>query len=191
VAVMIEINVYRVSCAILAGVILVGCEQTRGLFGMNKKPPDEFAVVSRAPLSMPPDYGLRPPAPGTRRPQELAPRQAARKAVFSNTGAKPKANPKGGFSSGESAILNRAGALNANPNIRRTVDSESTALVQTDVTFLDKLVFWQTQMPPGSTVDPQEEVRRLREAQALGKAPNVGQVPTIKRKKKGMLEGIF
>src|SRR5260221_5118878 len=49
---------------------------------MGKNPPEEFQVVGRAPLSMPPDYKLRPPAPGTTRPQEQSPGVAARAAVL-------------------------------------------------------------------------------------------------------------
>src|ERR1051326_8023507 len=33
--------------------------------------PAEFAVESRAPLTIPPDFELRPPAPGASRPQEV------------------------------------------------------------------------------------------------------------------------
>ena len=29
--------------------------------GLDKRPPDEFTVYSRAPLSLPPNYDLRPP----------------------------------------------------------------------------------------------------------------------------------
>lgn len=35
---------------------------------MGKRAPDEFAVVKRAPLIVPPDYDLRPPDPGAPRP---------------------------------------------------------------------------------------------------------------------------
>lgn len=188
---MKNINVFQAGCLIAAGIALVGCEQTRNILGVTKKVPDEFAVVTRAPLSMPPDYGLRPPAPGQLRPQELAPREAARSILLNNAGAKPAAPPPGKFTAGEAAILARAGALNADPMIRRTVNRESTVLAQADKTFFDKIVFWQKQMPPGTVVDPEKESRRLREVQALGEAPNVGEVPTIKRKRKGMLEGIF
>jgi len=38
---------------------------------------DEFAVVTKAPLIMPPDYNLRPPRPGAARPQEQSERQQA------------------------------------------------------------------------------------------------------------------
>ena len=188
---MKNINVFQAGCLIAAGIALVGCEKTRNILGMTKKVPDEFAVVTRAPLSMPPDYGLRPPAPGQSRPQELAPREAARSILLKNAGAKPAAPPTGRFTAGEAAILTRAGALNADPMIRRTVNRESTVLAQADKTFLDKIVFWQKQMPPGTVVDAEKESRRLREVQALGEAPNVGEVPIIKRKRKGMLEGIF
>lgn len=39
-------------------------------FGLTRDTPDEFTVTTRAPLSMPPDYALRPPRPGAARPQE-------------------------------------------------------------------------------------------------------------------------
>ena len=35
-----------------------------GEFGPGQAPPDEFQVVRRAPLILPPDYSLRPPEPG-------------------------------------------------------------------------------------------------------------------------------
>ena len=188
---MKNIKLIQAGCLIVVGIALAGCEKTRNVLGMNRTVPDEFAVVARAPLSMPPDYGLRPPAPGKERPQEFVPREAARNILLKNVGAKPAPQSQGKFTAGEVAILSRAGALNANSLIRRTVNRESTLLAQVEKTFLDKIVFWQDQPPPGTIVDAEKESRRLREAQALGKAPNVGKVPTIERKRKGMLEGIF
>ena len=38
----------------------------------GKNPPDEFAITTKAPLVVPPDYALRPPKPGESRPQELS-----------------------------------------------------------------------------------------------------------------------
>src|SRR3569623_3370498 len=49
---------------------VAGCESTKEMLGLTTRSPDEFQVVSRAPLSMPPDYSLRPPTPGAPRPQE-------------------------------------------------------------------------------------------------------------------------
>ena len=44
--------------------------------------PDEFRVVRKAPLTVPPEYNLRPPTPGSSRPQELSTESQARVAVF-------------------------------------------------------------------------------------------------------------
>ena len=61
-----------------------GDELTR-TFGLTRDAPDEFQVTTRAPLSMPPDFTLRPPRPGATRPQELTQRQQAEAALVPDT----------------------------------------------------------------------------------------------------------
>ena len=52
-----------IAAAALAG--LAGCSGgTRQALGLVRSSPDEFAVVAKAPLVLPPDFGLRPPIPG-------------------------------------------------------------------------------------------------------------------------------
>ena len=70
--------------AVLAAVALAmgACGNIRGQLGLDKQPPDEFRIVSRPPLSMPPDYALRPPQPGAARPQEASVVDRARQTVF-------------------------------------------------------------------------------------------------------------
>jgi hypothetical protein len=80
------------AAAVLA-VGLGGCEGIRDSLGIGKHPPDEFQVVSRAPLSMPPDFNLRPPQPGVPRPQEGTPRDQAQNAIFNATGQPVPAEP--------------------------------------------------------------------------------------------------
>ena len=48
---------------------------------MGKRVPDEFAVVQRAPLTIPPDFELRPPRPGEVRPQTGTTSDQARAAL--------------------------------------------------------------------------------------------------------------
>jgi hypothetical protein len=109
-----------------------GCSNVRETLGLTKQSPDEFKVVSRAPLSMPPDYNLRPPTPGAPRPQEGTPRDQAQQAVFqySETGVPADAIPPIGEgeaesaqSSGESALLQSAGAAGVDPNIGQFADA--------------------------------------------------------------------
>ena len=52
----------------LGALVLSGCSGARQTFGLDRKPPDEFSVVTRAPLAVPPEYQLRPPQPGAPRP---------------------------------------------------------------------------------------------------------------------------
>jgi hypothetical protein len=61
--------------------LLSACGDFKQLIGMDQPMPDEFAVESRAPLTVPPDFDLRPPEPGAPRPQEKTPQQQAEQAM--------------------------------------------------------------------------------------------------------------
>src|SRR5260370_22235205 len=65
------------ACALL----ISGCSDLKKAIGLERTSPDEFAVESRAPLTMPPDFNLRPPQPGATRPQEKTSDQQARPAI--------------------------------------------------------------------------------------------------------------
>jgi hypothetical protein len=118
-----------------AGVGLSSCSSTRNALGMTKVTPDEFRVVSKAPLVVPPDYALRPPAPGEPRPQELQPESAARIALLGQREAQAR-------SDGEKALVAKAGADKADPLIRYVVDDETGALAHKEKSFADKVMFW-------------------------------------------------
>ena len=172
-----------------------GCSGVKETLGLTKQSPDEFKVVSRAPLSMPPDYNLRPPTPGSPRPQEGTPRDQAQQAVL---GIPADAIPPIGegeaetaLSSGESALLQSAGATGVDPNIRRLVDTETAEDAADSRTLADTLVFWREPEPYGTVVDPAAEQKRLQENAATGQPITEGETPTVVRKKRGMLEGVF
>ncbi len=170
----------------------------RSTLGITKEAPDEFGVVSRAPLSLPPDYTLRPPQTGALRPQDTTPTEVARQTVFrvptDKTASSVVSAPAGGgatSSVGELALLKQAGSGNADPNIRRLVDQENTRLLEADRSFTDRLIFWQKPEAPGVVVDPTKEAQRLRQNVAEGKPTVEGETPIIERKQRGFLEGIF
>ena len=66
-----------------SGILLSGCTGLKRDIGLAPAAPDEFAVESRAPLTIPPEFDLRPPTPGAPRPQEVAAADKARKAIDS------------------------------------------------------------------------------------------------------------
>lgn len=175
----------------LAAFTLSACENAREAIGIGKQSPDEFAVVTRAPLSMPPDFGLRPPRPGAERPQERKVTDSARELIVKSSGAETPQQQALAKSQGETALLAKAGATNSDPSIRRTINRESSILATEDDSFTDRLIFWQDRPPPGTIVDAAAEQKRLRENAGLGDAPTKGRSPKIVRKPKGWFEGIF
>ncbi len=185
----------RVVLCLVAAVLVGGCTDLRNVFSRTKSPPDEFAVYSRAPLSLPPDYGLRPPAPGQTRPQAVVPRNQAATAIRGGQkgGAGAQGAPAGqpAVSTGTQALLKATGAHQADPDIRTLINRESSIMVEENVTLADRILFWKKsgETEQGTVVDPAKEAKRIRENQALGRPLTEGDTPTIERER-GM-KGLF
>ncbi|MEX1147715.1 MAG: DUF3035 domain-containing protein [Sphingomonadales bacterium] len=62
--------------------VLSGCSSIGNALGVTKRPPDELQVVAKAPLSVPPDFNLQPPAEQELQLRELNPREMAYNALF-------------------------------------------------------------------------------------------------------------
>jgi len=95
-----------------------------------------------------------------------------------------------GRTSAEASLVQKAGGGNIDPSIRSRVNTDTKTINDSDKSFIDSLIFWQDSRPAGVVVDPTKEQQRIRDAQAAGQ-PNSGQTPTIKRRQRGLLEGIF
>jgi len=176
-----------VPVAIAAAVLVAGCGgNVKQQLGIAKRAPDEFSVVTRAPLSMPPDYGLRPPRPGERRPQEPTMRAQARGVLVPNAAGDDLAAavPGGttGMTAGDTALLARVGTEPVSEDIRRQIDSETARLDADERNLIERMMFWREQPPPGDVVDPLKETQRLQENAALGKSTTDGDTPRIERK---------
>ena len=156
-------------------------------FGLNRDAPDEFQVTTRAPLSMPPDYALRPPRPGAPRPQEQSARDAAEAALVPQTALNGR--PSGAPSRGQQALVEASGP-SAPADIRRRVEQEQN-LDAPSRGLTDRLMFWRDPPAPGVAVDPAREAQRLKENAALGQSPQQGDTAIIQRGRRGLLDGIF
>ncbi|HLY80381.1 MAG TPA: DUF3035 domain-containing protein [Caulobacteraceae bacterium] len=154
------------AAALIAAAGLSGCDTASRAFGLAKVTPDEFRVVTKAPLTLPPDYSLRPPAPGEPRPQELQPESAARQALVGQRAGDVR-------SDGERLFVSKAGADHADPLVRYVVDDEFGNLAHKDKSFADYVMFWKKGEPaaaPASAdadqdqsqpIDPATEEKRL------------------------------
>lgn len=179
----------------LGALAMGGCSAFENLGGAKKVSPDEFKVVSHSPLTMPPNAELRPPRPGEPRPQEVTPAEQAREALAPQTAGRPSRRDaivasQGPGGASEQALVAKAGQGGIDPNIRGRVNSDTRTINDSDKSFIDGLIFWQSSGPTGVVLDPAKEQQRLRDAQASGQ-PSSGPTPTITRRKRGLLEGIF
>ena len=148
---------------------LSGCNSAAQALGITKVTPDEFRVVTKAPLTIPPDYSLRPPSPGEPRPQELQPESAARSAILGIRASEQR-------SEGEKLLAAKAGGDKADPLVRYVVDDEFGDLAHKDPTFADRVMFWTKTAAPAAAansakatgadtaapVDPAAEAARLK-----------------------------
>jgi hypothetical protein len=157
--------------AILAAATAVGgCSTFQRAIGASKVSPDEFRVVTRAPLTLPPDYSLRPPAPGEPRPQELEPDAEARAAIFGEDVAV-------GASTGERTLVVEAGAATVDPVIREQIDYEGSSIVHRSIPFADRILsFRGAQAEADSPLDGEAEARRLEELESIRRATGGGEV---------------
>lgn len=183
-------RVISVLGAIALGAPLAACtaDLTR-TFGFTRDSPDEFTVTTQAPLTMPPDYSIRPPRPGAPRPQDVPDQVAAQQALIPQT-ALASGSGTAGMSPGQEALIQQAGPP-APADIRTQIAQEQSKLNGTGESFADRLMFWRSPQPAGIAVDPERETQRLRQDAALGQSPTVGQTPIIQPKPQGWLEGIF
>jgi hypothetical protein len=106
------------------GLTLCGCNAFREAIGAAKNPPDEFTVLTKAPLVIPPDFNLRPPQPGAAARNEPDSDALAREALFPQNPAAQAAALGTEYSEGEKFLLTRTNALAVDPNIRRRVTSD-------------------------------------------------------------------
>lgn len=136
-----------VTTALIAAAGLAGCQSAGKALGMSKVTPDEFRVVTKAPLVVPPDFALRPPAPGQPRPQELQPESAARSALLGARDSQVR-------SDGEKILVAKAGAEKADPLIRYVVDDEFGDIAHKDKSFADRVMFWRAGKPAAEQSTP-------------------------------------
>lgn len=97
---------------------------------LNRARPDEMQVTRQAPLVIPPDFALVPPAPGAAPTVTPEANRQAMEALFGGPVAR---------SSSEAATLSAAGRDTATPGIRSSVGDPQTNMVDKGTTTRDIL----------------------------------------------------
>jgi hypothetical protein len=146
----------------LGATALTGCGSLRKAAGLEKKSPDEFAVTTKAPLVIPPDFNLRPPTPGAPPSNTRDPSTNAETALFGNTDPQTVANGmRGNYTPGEKLLLANAKAQNSDPAIRARLNADQRAAVQNaDRSFTDRLLSTASTPNTGKPVNADAEVAK-------------------------------
>ncbi|MEL7041821.1 MAG: DUF3035 domain-containing protein [Pseudomonadota bacterium] len=126
----------------LALALITGCASFRA-----NNSPDEFRVVKKAPLVLPPDYSLRPPGAGEGIPFEVDPARAGAASAFgTDIGQSASAS--------ERALVAAAGANAVSPVIRQQVDWEEARVIRKSQSVSDQVIGWdgaEDQSPDSAT----------------------------------------
>lgn len=185
----------------------------RDTLGVNRRAPDEFKVVSRPPLSIPPDFNLRPPEPGAD-PRATGSAEKQAESLVINNGnpdpfeslTKPDLSVNTALdplvtksldeytttnSPAEAAFLSSVGAEQADRNIRNLLyqDNKQEPESRSDSSALETLLGNDKKTEP--VVDPKAEAERIRDNKDEGKSVTDGEVKTIENKPASVIDQLF
>lgn len=164
--------------------IASGCTSTSRALGLQKSAPNEFNILTKAPLVIPPEYNLRPPELGASSAENNYSQRSAREALL---GPIDSTEP----TRGEIALMAKAGVNRANPEIRLEIDG-SNSVERKSQGFTDRVMFWRdgavvddkgVQAP----LDPEQEARRL---ESINSATGGGKVEITRRPGGAKLPGL-
>lgn len=200
---------------VLAGsaLLLTACESgsVKDTLGLSRGTPDEYRVVSRPPLSVPPQFNIRPPASSDASPNQLPASKKAQSIVrgegegnadgsldtdtavvpvTSADAGKHKKTKESAASKADSQFLKNAGADEADPSVRNELTEEKYTRQekQESGSWWDSLTSNDKKDP---LVDSQKESERIQQNEDEGKPVNEGKTPEVKAKDTGLLGRIF
>jgi hypothetical protein len=169
----------RLMTVLMCAAVLAGCSNLRNLAGIQKKSPDEFAVTTKAPLVIPPDFNLRPPMPGAPPANSVAPTATAEQTLFNNSDPQTVANGmRGNYSMAEKLLMANAGVQNSDPAIRARLTGDQRAVQNADKSFTDRI------LGAGATPDTGQPVN----ADAVVNAKRAGAAPKAKKDSGGWFD---
>lgn len=200
-----------IAAACLAALSACSSGSVKDTLGLNRAAPDEFRVVSRPPLSVPPQFSLRPPAaPGEAAGAVLADKKAEALVLGTGSGSGNTFMLQPGAAdtavvpvtagsithskkeTPESNFLQQAGVTGAHPNIRQVLEQDratATQPVEEEESWWKTLSVLPSKKDP--TVDAKKEAERIRQNKDEDKPITEGETPEVKGRDTGVLGRIL
>jgi hypothetical protein len=190
------------ACGLLVLLTACGEGSARDFVGLGRRSPDEFSVVSRPPLTVPPDFSLRPPQEGgavndsqaDAKARALVTGEQSPETVYDGQRMGPADTAVGIVTSGslesnaEAEFLSKAGTSQADPDIRdKLYQAQSEKKKEED----DSLLSLGGKDEDSVIVDAKAEKERLKKNKDEGKPVNEGETPEVEPADKGVLGELF
>jgi len=189
----------------LSAIALSACSSgsVKDTLGLTRNAPDEFRVVSRPPLSVPPQFALRPPANSDASTNRLSADQKAQSLISggnpdevrieeseasAKTKKKKETKAAGKPATGaESQFLKNAGADMADPKVRDDLVEEKFVAQEKveSESWWDVMSILPDKKDP--LVDAKKEAERIQKNEDEGKPVTDGKTPEAKAKDRGVL----
>lgn len=174
----------------------------RDTLGMRRAAPNEFRVVSNPPLSVPPEFSIRPPVPEDTYKEVIKSKaEDARTVFFENASAdlKTKSDKQ---TAGEQAFGGLFNASEANPEIKSLLHKEfiAAAKKEEEKSFLEQNILSKIPSFSGkkeknteSVVDAKSEKDRIVETKKIGEKVTGDETPSVesKNEERGILNRIL
>lgn len=176
--------------------------------GLERSAPDEFKVLSRPPLSVPPEFNLRPPgdtagaAPSVQSAHEKAEnliRQDGEGNVYAlpsgkaDTAVMPvQLSTPSQPESAEAQLLKNAGADKADTGVREELIEEKIdrQIKSEEKDWWDSMWSWSEEGEAEPVIDAKGETQRIQTNEEQGKPVNQGDIPEY-RKDRSTWDRIF
>ncbi len=162
---------------------LSACSNTDNLIKLSEIPPDEFSVVRKDPLEIPPNFNLRPPGK-SKKTNSLDPSEKAKDVLSDLISKKEKINSNENLTKGDTILLKNTGFSERNYSIREILNTENSLALQNKgriELLIEKLVGDSSNE---NILDPEKELRRSQEKIATGENFIKSQKPVIIRRLK-------
>ena len=165
----------------------------KSTLGLKKKAPDEFMVLSRPALTVPPAFDLpEPESAATGTPKDFS-SNGAKSVLFGASSAN-----KASKSKAENLFLNKAGFENAHSDIREKLDEDIRATEEPTPEEGNEKGFFSRLFEPikldddqDPIINPASEKERIKDAKASGEKINGADAETIQTMGESTLDRIF
>ena len=155
------IKIFFINILFINFILLYGCGGVKEKIGLIKKTPDEFQVYKNKPLSVPPNFELRPPS------KDAVENDKTKNIIFNNAEITDEK-----LSISDEILLIAVGEKTSDKNIRKIINGENS-IEEVDKSIMEQILdfdpLFEVIKKEEEEINPQEEKERIEKLTKEGK----------------------